>query len=60
MSISIRIVVVLPAPFGPSRPYTAPRGTVNDRVETATKSPNRFVMPSIWMIGSLVMVPRSV
>ena len=27
----IRIVVVLPAPFGPSRPYTLPVGTASDR-----------------------------
>jgi len=30
MLISIRIVLVLPAPFGPSSPYTAPRGTVRE------------------------------
>ena len=29
------IVVVLPAPFGPSRPYTPPSGTVKDRSSTA-------------------------
>src|SRR5215207_5655696 len=36
---SMRSVVVLPAPFGPSRPYTSPAATVNDRSSTATSSP---------------------
>ena len=31
-------VVVLPAPFGPSRPKIAPRGTVNDSPSTARSS----------------------
>ena len=38
----IRIVVVFPAPFGPSRPYTAPRGIVSERSSTAVKEPYRF------------------
>lgn len=33
--MSMRSTVVLPAPFGPSRPSTAPRGTVNDTSDTA-------------------------
>ena len=35
----ISIVVVLPAPFGPSIPNTSPGLTVNDIPSTATKSP---------------------
>src|SRR6266571_943420 len=34
--ITMRRVVVLPAPFGPSRPNTLPRGTSMDRSLTAT------------------------
>ena len=40
---TIRRVVVLPQPDGPSRAKKDPRGIVNVRSSTATKSPNRFV-----------------
>src|ERR1700681_941985 len=36
----IRIVVVLPAPLGPSRPNVVPAGTVKETSRTATTSPN--------------------
>src|SRR5687768_16135891 len=39
----IRIVVVFPAPFGPSRPYTTPCGTLRFRSRTATCSSKRLV-----------------
>src|SRR5262245_36920962 len=42
MSSIIRIVVVLPAPLGPSNPYTDPRGTWSDKSRTATCSSYRF------------------
>ena len=35
----ISIVVVLPAPFGPSRPKHSPRSTASERPSTATTSP---------------------
>jgi hypothetical protein len=35
----IRMVVVLPAPFGPRKPVTRPGRTVNDRSSTASLSP---------------------
>src|SRR3954465_11345539 len=38
----IETVVVLPAPFGPSRPTSVPRSTVNDTSSTATSEPNDF------------------
>ena len=38
--------VVLPAPFGPRKPVTAPGRTLNDKSSTATSSPYRFVRPS--------------
>jgi hypothetical protein len=34
-----RIVVDLPAPFGPRKPVTWPRGTMKDRSSTATVVP---------------------
>src|SRR3984885_8015123 len=37
-----RIVVDLPAPFGPTNPVTLPGATANDRPSRATVSPNRF------------------
>ena len=36
---SILIVVLLPAPLGPRKPKTSPRGTVNDTPRTASTSP---------------------
>ena len=38
---SMRKVVVLPAPFGPSRPKISPRATSNEVLATAVKSPKR-------------------
>jgi len=40
---SIRIVVLLPAPLGPSRPTISPRPTWNDTFSTAVRPANRFV-----------------
>src|SRR5262245_20965663 len=42
MSRIMRIVVVLPAPFGPSNPYTDPRGTWSDKSRTARCCSYRF------------------
>ena len=36
---SIRMVVVLPAPFGPTKPQIVPRGTSNEIWSTAFLSP---------------------
>jgi hypothetical protein len=38
--------VVLPAPFGPRKPVTAPARTANDNSSTAFTEPYRFVSPS--------------
>src|SRR5215218_4904462 len=38
----MRMVVVLRAPLGPSKPYTDPRGTWSDSSRTATCSSYRF------------------
>src|SRR2546425_12272157 len=42
----MRIVVVLPAPLGPMKPYSAPRGTTGSRRSTAVVPPNVFLTPS--------------
>ncbi len=39
MSMIMRRVVVLPAPFGPSRPQIDPGATASETPATATKSP---------------------
>ena len=42
----IRIVVDLPAPFGPTKPVTAPGRTEKLRSSTATAAPNRLLIPA--------------
>src|SRR6478672_1120053 len=44
---SVRIIVVLPEPLGPSRPI-APAGTVNDKLSSARMLPYTFVTPANW------------
>src|SRR3970282_2129827 len=39
--VTIRIVVVFPAPFGPRKPSTSPAATSNERSETGTGEPKR-------------------
>ena len=43
--VSMRIAVVLPAPFGPRNPSTSPDSTENVMSSTASCSPYRFAMP---------------
>src|SRR4051812_29032408 len=45
----IRIVEVLPAPFGPRNPNDSPRATSKSMASTAVKPPNRLVRPRAWM-----------
>ena len=49
----MRIVVVLPAPFGPKNPRTSPSGTKNETLATASLSTNRFVNPSTSITSHL-------
>src|SRR5712692_8955030 len=49
---SIWMVVVLPAPFGPSRPRISPCRMSNETPSTAVKSPKRLVRFRTWTIGS--------
>ena len=48
-----RIVVVLPAPFGPRKPTTSPGSTVNDRSSTACTAPKCFVNVSQATAGPI-------
>src|ERR1700680_157408 len=51
----IRIVVDLPAPFGPRKPKISPRFTSSETLSTATKSPNRLVRRSRWTAGPFAL-----
>ena len=53
----IRIVVVLPAPFGPMNPSTWPRSTLNDTSSTACTPSKWRTSPSICSIASLIGCP---
>src|SRR6202035_2519449 len=57
--VIIRISVVLPAPFGPSKPKISPVGTVKLTSFTATKSPNCFFsfLTSIAFVSVVFMAP---
>jgi hypothetical protein len=46
--------VVFPAPFSPTRPYTAPRGTERPTEASAVLAPNRRVRPFTSMTGSSI------
>src|SRR5690625_2923907 len=52
---SIRTMVVLPAPLGPSRPKTVPRSTVRSTPSTAVVSPKRLTRPSASIAGVFSM-----
>jgi len=43
--VSILMVVVFPAPFGPRNPNSSPSGTLKEISSTAVIAPNRFVNP---------------
>src|SRR4051812_35217712 len=51
------MVVVLPAPFGPMKPATTPRGRSKVRGATAARCPERLVRPSTEITGAGVMRP---
>ncbi len=52
MQAIIRIVEVLPAPFGPKKPKDSPRAMSKSMASTATKSPNRLVRARATTNGS--------
>src|ERR1700685_3686379 len=49
-----RIVVVLPAPFGPRKPVTLPGSMPNVSPSTAVLSPYRFVRPRTSIINFIL------
>src|SRR5258708_11648768 len=51
-------VVVLPAPFGPRKPNSSPRGTERSMLLTAVKLPYRFVRPRSSIMS--LALPRRV
>jgi hypothetical protein len=55
---SMRISVVLPAPFGPRMAKIMPRGTVRSIPSTARKVPKVLTMPRAEMAGSAATVER--
>src|SRR5690348_3484384 len=55
--ISSRIVVLLPAPFGPRKPKTSPSSTENETSLMARLAPYVLVSEDVSMI--LVMIPIS-
>src|SRR5688572_30026587 len=57
MPHSMRIVVDLPAPFGPSTPKISPRITLSETSRTATSEPKRRDSDCVSMIGSLTSLP---
>src|SRR5512144_2720890 len=53
----MRIVVVLPAPFGPRRPNASPRGMSKETPSTATVAPNAFRRSRTWIALTPARVP---
>src|SRR3954469_1656536 len=53
---SMRMVVDLPAPFGPSTPKISPRSTVSETSRTATRRPKVRDRFSVLTMGSAVIV----
>src|SRR5881392_1376813 len=50
----MRIVELLPAPFGPRNPNASPVCTSKSMASTATRSPKRLTSPRAWTSGSSV------
>src|SRR3954463_3895793 len=56
----IRIVVDLPAPFGPRKPWISPAATVRSRPFRATVWPNRFSRPRVLITADMRGIVRRV
>src|ERR1039457_2557206 len=52
---SMRSVVVLPAPSGPTSPKISPLATVRSRWSTAVSVPKRLVRPLVSMMVSMIL-----
>src|SRR3954465_7305737 len=55
--VKMRIVVDLPAPFGPRKPTTSPRFTSKFTLSRARTPPNRLLRPLAWIITSVAIRP---
>src|SRR5258705_2828329 len=55
----MRIVELLPAPFGPRKPNASPRWTSKSMQSTAVSEPNSFRRPRAWMRGALALMSRT-
>ncbi len=53
------MVVVLPAPLGPTNPVTCPGATLNEIPSRATAGPKRLRRPVTSMVGSMLLKVRS-
>ena len=51
--MTMRMVVVFPAPLGPMNPYSPPRGTSRSSRSTAVNPPNVLVTPVMRMAVSM-------
>src|SRR6185437_2236906 len=56
---SIRMVVVLPEPFGPRKPNTEPRGTARLSPSTTARPRNRLVSPLVAIAAASLTGGRS-
>lgn len=57
--VMARTAVVLPAPFGPSRPWTVPRATVRSSPSSAHLSLYLFRAPSTMIASVIRLLPPS-
>jgi hypothetical protein len=55
----IRIVEVLPAPFGPRKPNASPRWTSKSMPSTATSAPKLLTSPRACTSGSCSAAPAT-
>ena len=53
----IRIVELLPAPFGPRNPNASPRRTSKSIPSTAVSVPNLLTSSRAWMSGASALMP---
>src|SRR6476661_3626167 len=53
----MRIVELLPAPFGPRKPNASPRSTSKSMPSTAVSVPNSLRRPRAWMRGVAALTP---
>ena len=55
----IRMVELLPAPFGPRKPNASPRCTSKSTPSTAVRFPNCLISPRAWINGASALIVRT-